>query len=94
MVRVLANKALEFSDGSEKAKTVIGFCQLPDWVNKDPYFKAAILDGSLKAFEGSSDKTQEDMLKDEERAATLKAEIAELEAKKAILTEVKKTTKK
>jgi len=85
MIKVLATKSLEFSNGSEKAKTVIGFCSLPNWVQKDPYFKAAVLEGSIKTFESTSDKALEDIKKDEEKAAALKAEIEELEAKKAAL---------
>jgi hypothetical protein len=85
MIRCLANRALEFTDGKDKAATKIGFCELPDWAGKTPYFKAALLDGSIKSFESNTDKANEDLLKDEERAAKLKEEIAELEKKKALL---------
>jgi hypothetical protein len=85
MIKCLANRALEFSNGVDKAATKVGFCELPDWAAKTPYFKAALLDGSIKAFESNSDKANEDLLKDEEKAAKLKEEIAELEKKKASL---------
>ena len=99
MIRCLVNKSLEFSKGSEKAKTVVGFCQLPNWVVKDPFFKAAVKEGSVKPFEGTSDKIQEQILKDEEKATALKAEIAELETKKISLSnkaksQAKESTKK
>jgi hypothetical protein len=85
MIKCLANRALEFSNGVDKATTKVGFCELPDWAGKTPYFRAAILDGSIKAFDSNTDKANEDLLKDEERAAKLREEIAGLEEKKASL---------
>lgn len=80
MVKCLVERCLEFSNGEETVNTKIGFNELPNWVEKHPYFLAACKDGSIKAFEGSSAKSEE-VAADAEKAKALKAEIAELEEK-------------
>ena len=84
MINCLANKILEFKNENEKAKTIIGFCQLPDWVQIDLYFKAAIMDGSIKTFQGSSNSVMENVLKLEEKAAKLRDETKVLEEQKEL----------
>lgn len=81
MIKVLANRCLEFDNGIEKVRTQIGFCELPGWVSTTPYFKAAIVDGSLKSFESNSPKIQEEILKGEEAIKALKDEYTALEEK-------------
>jgi len=89
-IKVLANKVLAFDQGEKNregqvvsVKTNIGFCELPDWVAETDYFKAATLDGSLKAF--TSPGEPEAVLKEQEKLAALKAEIAALEEQKDLL---------
>jgi seryl-tRNA synthetase len=86
-IRCLANRSLEFVNGSERAKTTIGFCELPNWVGENPYFVAAVKDGSIKEFTGSSDRTVEDLTKESERRQALLVEIEELEEKLEKATE-------
>jgi hypothetical protein len=85
-MKVLANKVLEFSNGIDTAITEIGFCSLPDWVADTDYFKMAVIDGSVKGFESSSDKSMEEVLKKEEnyqkQIEELKAELDTLKASK------------
>jgi hypothetical protein len=86
-IKCLASRSLAFENGNEKAKTVIGFCELPNWVGENPYFLAAVKDGSIKEFTGSSDKSMEDLTKENERKQELLQEIAELEERLENVTE-------
>jgi hypothetical protein len=62
-LKVLANKTLYFDRGERdkhgqlvRVKTTVGkFCELPDWVAKTDYYKLAIKDGSLQAFNSNSE---------------------------------------
>jgi hypothetical protein len=90
MIRVLADKVLGFDNGEKDShgnlkihKTKIGFCELPDWVAKNEYYKKAIKDGSLKPFEKSSQS--EEVLKGQEKLEALRQEIKALEEKKELL---------
>ena len=90
MIKVLADKVLAFDRGEKdgdgqvvRVTTKIGFCELPDWVAETDYFKLATLDGSVKSFISSRD--DEAVLKDQEKAAALKAEIAALEEQRDLL---------
>ena len=91
MIKVLADKVLAFDRGEKnregqliKVKTNIGFCELPDWVAETDYFKAATADGSLKAF--TSPGESEAVLKEQEKLAVLKAEVAAMEEKRDLLS--------
>lgn len=98
MINVLADKALEFThpeDKNEKASTVVGFCTLPDWVENTKFFQLAKGEGSIKPFQGTSDKAMEDVLKlqeKDEEIAKLKAELAA--AKKAEAARLKAEAKR
>ena len=70
-----ANKVLEFSNGSETAKTELGFSTLPDWCEKHPYFQAAVGDGSIKTYGTSTFSEAEKIAALEAENANLKAEI-------------------
>ena len=90
MIKVLADKVLAFDRGEKNGdgqvvsvKTNIGFCELPDWVAETDYFKAATKDGSLKAFTQPGEP--EAVLKQQEKLAALKAEVAALEEQRDIL---------
>lgn len=90
-IKVLADKVLEFDrgelDGKGKLITVrtkIGFNELPDWVGKTDYYKAAAKEGSLKSFTSASQS--EEVLKEQEKLAALKAEVAALEEKRDLLS--------
>jgi len=90
MIKVLADKTLGFMNGDKDkkgsliiTKTKIGFCELPDWVEKTPYYKAACADGSLRAFE--SPVASEDVLKEQEKLQAIKDEIKALEEKRDLL---------
>ena len=87
MIKVLANKALAFTRGEKDSKgynirviTTVGFCELPDWAAQTPYFEAAVADKSLIVVTSSSDS--ENVLKEQEKLAVIKAEIAEMEEKR------------
>ena len=89
-VKVLADKVLAFDRGEfdrngilVTVRTKIGFNELPDWVEKTDYFKAAVKDGSLKPF--TSAAQSEEVLKEQEKLAAIKAEIAALEEKRDLL---------
>lgn len=90
MIKVLADKVLGFDNGEKDNhgkliihKTKIGFCELPDWVEKTKYYKDAIRDGSLKPFKNSSQS--EEILKEQEKLEALRQEIKALEEKKELL---------
>lgn len=90
MVKVLADKILGFHNGDLDKngnliihKTKIGFCELPDWVKKDKYYKAAITDGSLKPFQNSA--SSEEILKEQEKLQAIRDEIKSLEEKRDLL---------
>jgi hypothetical protein len=90
MLKLLANKILAFTQGEKdakgqliKEKTKIGFCTLPNWVENDDYYKMAVRDGSIKPFISSAD--DENVLKAQERLASLQDEIKALEEKKESL---------
>ena len=89
-IKVLADKILAFDRGEKdregqliKVKTKIGFCELPDWVEKTDYYKLATADGSLKAF--TSPGESEAVLKEQEKLAALKAEVAAMEEKRDLM---------
>lgn len=89
-IKVLADKVLAFDRGELNRdgqvvteRTKIGFCELSDWVAETDYFKAATADGSLKAF--TSPGESEAVLKEQEKLAAIKAEIAALEEQRDLL---------
>jgi hypothetical protein len=84
MVRCLANSILEFHNTKtgEKVVTKMGFNQFPDWVGENHYYKQAVKFKHLTEFEGSADKTLEQITIDSETAAKLKDDIKALEEKK------------
>jgi hypothetical protein len=62
MIKVLASKKLAFQSDSigkdgfpVEVTTKVGFCELPDWVEKTDLFKAAVAEGSLKQFKDSNE---------------------------------------
>jgi hypothetical protein len=79
MIKALANRVMEFENGLEIAKTTIGFCELPNWVAQTAYYKMGVVDGSIKPFDTTSSKVQEDILKEEELLQTLRNERTALE---------------
>jgi len=90
MIKVLANKVLAFSQGEKdskgnliREKTKVGFCELPDWVQEDLYFKAAVRDKSILAVGSSSES--ETVLKEMEKLEALRSEIAALEEKRDLM---------
>ena len=90
MLKLMANKVLAFTQGEKdakgrliKEKTKIGFCTLPDWVEKDKYYQMAVKDNSITSFTASAD--DENVLKAQERLAALKEEIKALEEKRELL---------
>lgn len=90
-IKVLADKVLGFRNGDKDPrgnlivyKTKIGFCELPDWVEKNDYYNAAILDGSLKPFQNAA--SSEEVLKEQEKLEALRQEIKALEEKKELLS--------
>jgi len=96
-MKVLADKVLGFHNGEldkqgnlEIHRTTIGFCELPDWVAKDNYFKLAKADGSIKPFQNSA--SSEQVLKDQEKAQALKDEIKSLEEKRDLLNSASEIT--
>jgi hypothetical protein len=89
VIKVLANRVVNFEDGEVdrhgqkvRVSTAIGFCELPDWVEKTPYYKMAIKDGVLQTFTASSESEQVQKLN--EQAEALKKEIRMLEEQKAL----------
>lgn len=99
MIKVLADKVLGFHNGDRDNhgnlivhKTKIGFCELPDWVEKTHYFQAAVKDGSIKPFEAP--KESEAILKEQERLQAIKDEIKALEEKKELLETQTKVNEK
>lgn len=98
-MKVLADKILGFHNGEVDNhgnliihKTKIGFCELPDWVEKTDYFKLAKKDGSIKPFENSA--SSEDVLKEQEKLQALRDEIKSLEEKRDLLNTADEITKK
>lgn len=90
-IKVLADKVLAFDRGERnrngqlvKEKTKVGFNELPDWVAQTDLFKAASKDGSLKEFTSSGES--EAVLKEQEKLAAIKAEIAAMEEKRDLLS--------
>lgn len=81
MLRALANRVLEFSNGTDTVKTNIGFNELPDWVAETPFYKMAVVGGELRPFEGSSPKESEEMIKAKETLEELQRQHAELQEK-------------
>ncbi len=100
MIKVLADRCLSFDRGEKDnsgrlitAKTTIGFCELPDWVADDDYFKMAKKAGILKPFTASGES--EAVLKESERLAAIRAEIkAEEERLAELKAEGKQPSKK
>ena len=90
MIKVLANKILGFTNGDKDKKgnlivikTKIGFCELPNWVEKTKYYKDACEDGSLRAFKSAA--SSEEVLKEQEKLQSIKDEIKALEEKRDLL---------
>ncbi|MCB2297791.1 hypothetical protein [Clostridium tagluense] len=90
MIKVLANKILGFTNGDKDKKgnlivikTKIGFCELPNWVEKTKYYDDACKDGSLRAFESAT--SSEEVLKEQEKLQLIKDEIKALEEKRDLL---------
>lgn len=99
MIKVLADKVLGFHNGEKDShgnlkvvKTKIGFCELPDWVEKNDFYKKAINDGSLKPFKNFGES--EEVLKEQERLQALRDEIKALEEKKELLNTQEEIAKK
>ena len=97
MIKVLADKILGFHNGDKDKngnliihKTKIGFCELPDWVEKTNYYKAAIKDGSLKPFQNSA--SSEEVLKEQEKLKALRDEVKSLEEKRDLLNTANEIT--
>ena len=65
MIKVLASKALAFSNGQAEVVAKVGFCELPDWVEQTDYYKMAVDEGSLKPFKSSAES--EEVLKEVEQ---------------------------
>lgn len=98
MIKVLADRSLAFSNGERDrngslihVKTKPGFCELPEWVEKHPYFQMAVKDGCIKPYKNTFDS--EAVLKEQEKLQALRDEIKALEEKKELLNTDKVTTK-
>ena len=87
MIKCLANKIIEFSNGTDKVRTAIGFCELPSWVENQNYFSLAVMDGSIKPFTGTSSAKQEDLIKETEEIDKLKFQQTELIEKMELMKE-------
>jgi hypothetical protein len=91
-IKVLANKTLYFDRGEKdkhgqlvRVKTKVGdFCELPEWVGETDYFKAAIKDKSLQAFNSSSESGVNERLFEEKQA--LIDEIRQLKEDKDLMS--------
>ena len=81
MIKCLAEQVLSFKNENEKAATKLGFCELPEWVSETEYFKMAIKQGLIRAFDGNNPKMAEETLKAAEKLAALNAEIKAAEEK-------------
>lgn len=90
-MKVFTNKALEFENGADKISVGVGFGTVPDWVAETDFYKLALIDGSVKSFESSSDKSMEQILKDDEEKVALLNQIEELKAANAKLSEPKQS---
>jgi hypothetical protein len=89
MIKMLSDKVFAFDRGEKnnkgqliRHKTVIGFCELPDWVATTDLFKMAVKEGSLKPFTDSS--KSESKLKQQENDQ-LKKRLVALEEENALL---------
>jgi hypothetical protein len=89
MIKVLSDKVFAFDRGEKNAKgqlirykTVIGFCELPDWVADTDLFKLATKEGSLKPF---SDSSKDEVKLKEQENEQLKKKLAALEEENLLL---------
>ena len=79
MIRVLADKTLQFDRGEKTSdgrliveKTKIGFCSLPDWVGETEYYQLAVKEGSIKPISADT------AVSDQQKIADLEKQVAEL----------------
>jgi hypothetical protein len=92
MIKCLAEQVLSFKNGTEKASTKLGFCELPEWVGETEYFKMAVKQGLIRAFDGNNPKTAEETIKAAEKLAALNAEIKLAEEKLEKMETAKQVT--
>ncbi|MFA6875725.1 MAG: hypothetical protein WCQ87_03730 [Parabacteroides sp.] len=88
MISVLSDRCLAFDRNEkdahgvlQKVHVAIGFNELPDWVEKTDYFKAAKKDGIIHVASRNHD---EEAVKIMEENKKLKERIRELEEKKEV----------
>lgn len=86
MLKVFADKVFRFSRGERNSSghlmshtTKIGFCELPDWVEKTDLFQLALKDKAIRVVESAS--SDEQAVKEHEELLQLRAELAELKQK-------------
>lgn len=93
-MRIFTKKAFIFFNRSEDDKAIVtkalAFDDVPEWVNKDATFKAALADGDIEVI-----VTREQQIKAEKGIVDVKHSApAEEEPEEAPAKETKKTTKK
>ena len=81
MIKCLSDRVFQFGEGKQVVETKIGFCELPDWVEKDDYFKMVVENKLLRPFNGSETVLPEKIAASEERVKALDIEILTLEDK-------------
>jgi hypothetical protein len=89
-IKVFANARRAFSRGEVdkngtpiRVVTNLGFNTLPDWVEKDPYFKLCVSDSSIQPYQSSAESRAIENMQEEK--ARLERELVELRAEKAAL---------
>lgn len=92
MLKVLSNKVFSFSRGERDSrghllrnKTIIGFCDLPDWVADTDLYKMAVKEGSIQPVNAMS--KSENYVKANEEIEALRAEIEDLKQQKLLLSQ-------
>jgi hypothetical protein len=92
MIKVFSNRKLAFNRGEKDSKgnlvrviAPVGFGELPDWVENDSYFQLALKDGTIKQYTSTAESKQIET--ESEKLSALRAEVAELEAKKLALSQ-------
>lgn len=93
-MRIFTKKAFIFFNRSEDDKAIVtkalAFDDVPEWVNKDATFKAALADGDIEVI-----VTREQQIKAEKGIVDVKHSApAEEEPEEAPAKKTKKTTKK
>jgi hypothetical protein len=103
MVRCLSNAVLEFDNGAGgKAVTSIGFCELPDWVEKTEFYQMAAKSKIITPFKGHDDEkalkkneaTQKELAEVRAKLEAAEMELDKLRAKPEDIADTKAQDKK